>query len=483
MGTTAQYVMISETELQEILAGGAEKFLGNLRDEHYGSNQRLKNIDNAIKQASSVTCLASFDLENMRSLMTAAAQEAFSNLKQQQALSRQRLGSADPSERINELCKLYAKNDYPGLDWADRAEALGLTEDELALQAKQQGLHLCLDVDKQWNSLHELLTGITLRERRDEDALLRAKPFIDQSKLNPAFPNRCAIDLEEARVVVRSVCRKLYCLTQQLEANVPELHYPDHECPENDVCDLIAALDFGIIYSVQGKLFSNLMLVAALQKNNDVALIKSCGDELMELAECANSLQSLIIDVPVNVRVDELSESLMRMAALIKEEDDYETELSENELNESAQCIKSTQLLITDIVVTFGASPDTLARIRREHDRLSRLEEAIRNKKGAPRLHHSIYFPGDPALVQLIDSMSDEDLLSLAVSGDKSLQGDARCLTVDQVQAIAKVLQPLTSNELATKHSVCGFSVFDEFKKFYLRAAQYRDAALVRWIY
>lgn len=204
--------MITEQELQQILADGAEKFLDDLRDEHHGSNQCIKNIQNTIKQESSVNSLTSLNLEKIRTLMTDLAKEAFSNVRQQQALSQQRIQSADRCEQLDELCRLYAKNDYSGWDWPEKAEALGLSEDELALQARKRGLHLCLDLDKQWNALHELLTGMTLKERRDQEALSRATSFIEQAKQNPAFPNGCVLDIEEARDVLQSVGKKIYRL-------------------------------------------------------------------------------------------------------------------------------------------------------------------------------------------------------------------------------------------------------------------------------
>lgn len=227
------------------------------------------------------------------------------------------------------------------------------------------------------------------------------------------------------------------------------------------------------------------MFIAALQKINNRTVIKACNDELVRLAECAKSIQFLTIDVPVKLRIDELRKSLMSIATLPADElDDYRTKL-EDELNESEKCMISTESLINDIVVKSAASADTVVRLKTEYDRLSKLREAIRNIDGAPLYHYLTYFPEDSMIVRRIDSMSDADLLSLAVSGGKHVSGSANCLSVDEVQAIAKVIQPLTSSELATRHDpfeMTGGEGFDEFKKFYLRAAKYQDAVLVRWI-
>src|SRR5262249_16863674 len=107
---------------------------------------------------------ASLDWSKVRSAMQTRALDAFAQIKARKAHSADRLNSADRSIQLDELCRLYARDDWY---WHDKAEQLGVSEDELAKEAEKRGLHLQFDLDKSWDQLHALLTGISLRERAD----------------------------------------------------------------------------------------------------------------------------------------------------------------------------------------------------------------------------------------------------------------------------------------------------------------------------
>ena len=84
------------------------------------------------------------------------------------------------------------------------------------------------------------------------------------------------------------------------------------------------------------------------------------------------------------------------------------------------------------------------------------------------------------------ERLPDDELLSLAVSGGTLCPGqnthETTYLTVEQTRAIADVLTPLTSQELARKHHLSESEDsydFYQFKKFYLRAASLEAGVLV----
>ncbi len=109
MGMTAQYVRVTNAELQQILSGDAEK-VDDLMDE---------KLDMAVKV---------------------------------------HVGGSGKVEAVDILCKRYSVSGQ----WQyieGKATECGLSEDDLLREVKARGLHVWFDLDKSYNELHLLLTG------------------------------------------------------------------------------------------------------------------------------------------------------------------------------------------------------------------------------------------------------------------------------------------------------------------------------------
>ncbi len=105
MGITAQYVRVTDVELRDILANGANK------------------VDAILDSRLMV-----------------------------------RVGVAEKGNQVDSLCQTYAESGHWHYIEAKAAEC-GLSEEELIAASKKRGFHLWFDLDKLYNELHVLLTG------------------------------------------------------------------------------------------------------------------------------------------------------------------------------------------------------------------------------------------------------------------------------------------------------------------------------------
>jgi hypothetical protein len=477
--------MLTEPELHEILAGGAKKIINAIHDETFGANpNRKQNQDDvqksiadalssldASKLRSSLEAnpdlkqgqdpqkliteaLSSLDWSKVHSAMTAQVQEAFSQIHQRNARSQERLQSDDRSIQLDELCRVYARDTW---DWSVKAEYLGLSEDELVKEAQKRGLHLQLDLDKSWDQMHKLLTGITLRERAALARLSRAQPWIEKAKLNTSFPSRCVTDIEESRAAVQAAHEEMLQAWEKLEYRVQNLPpATDEDSPEEDALrDLFQLVDDIVtrrVWSAPKSLYDTLLQVAALQKRNDEALIKRSADRLTEAAKLAKLIESSMMDLLIKLRASTLGEADQTLAKRVSDESDRLSNL----------------LSVRGWLLDF-------------------LEESTPYRP-----------PG---------SSDDTELLSIAVAGGTDIPDTdgASYLTLEQVKAIANVLERLTHDEtvgveeggypgvqqLQAQLKEIAKAVgdlplvtrrpdnFDRFKAFYIRAAQNKNGVLV----
>jgi hypothetical protein len=479
--------MLTEAELHEILAGGAKKIIDAIHDETFGASpnrkQSQEDVEKSIADALSsldtsklrsvleanpalkesqegpqmiVDALSSLDWSKVHSAMQAHIEEAFSQIHQRNSRSRERLQSDDRSIQLDELCRVYARDTW---DWSVKAEYLGLSEDELAKEAQKRGLHLQLDLDKSWDQMHELLTGITLRERRDLAYLSRAQPWIEKAKLNASFPSRCVIDIEESKIAVEAARKEMYQAWKKLEYRV--LNLPpatEEDSPEEDALrdlfQIVNDIVTGKIWHTPETLYSTLMQIAAMQKRNDEALIKKSADKLRESAKLAKLIESSMTDLLMKLRAGTLGEADQKLATRVYDESTHLSNL----------------LCVRGWLLDF-------------------LEESTPYRP-----------PG---------SSDDTELLSIAVAGGTNIPDTdgASYLTLEQVKAIANVLEQLTHDEtvgveegsypgvhqlqaqlkeiaqvaddlpLVTRQPC----MFDRFKAFYVRAARSNNGVLVKF--
>jgi hypothetical protein len=386
MGIEAHYVMVTGSELQQLLAGGTEKIIDGFRDEY-----------------SSLYGTQLFNLNDLR--------------------------SAGRAVQLDMICKRYALGDSW---WRAQAEAFSLSEDEIVEEAKRRGFHLWLDLEKKFADMDALLARLSLCQLGDPDPLSRALPSVEEAKCNPAFPGRWVIDIEESRNAVRGM---LDWVKRQAQAKLQA------ECPRmgDDLMDVADFYDVDAddLYDFLGmpvyELDSILRHVATMQADNDAALIKACQADLIGLAQCAKSIQSLLTNILAKLRANELSE----------------------------------------------AKSDMLLKVPAECHRLKTVLARMDTQRSAIR-----YFGEQPIPDQPISSMSDKELLSIAVYARKRVPPgrwtNAAYLAIDEVRAIAKPLERLTYTEIVENQDRhVGEKLFDEFKTFYVTAAEVQSGVLL----
>src|SRR5271170_1173777 len=178
MGTTAEYVTVTKPELEQLLSGALPSLPDDLYDERYGFTPRFAPTQDTFQQEVAANPLTLLDQTKVRSYV----EQMFARVRQQQELSEQRLQSGDSEDKRDEICKLYAWGERLWRPGAVAADFGGLSEDQLALEATRRGHHLRFDLDKRWDTMHALLTGITLRERWNLAVLSRAQPWIEKAK-------------------------------------------------------------------------------------------------------------------------------------------------------------------------------------------------------------------------------------------------------------------------------------------------------------
>lgn len=429
MGTTAEYVMIDNEELEKLLASDAQKIIDDLYDERWGFRPRFEPTEDTFQKEIAANPFTILNHEKVRTYM----EQILSNVREQQSHSQQRLHSGDRQEQIDEICKLYAWGQRRWQRWDTAKVFGGLSEDELALEAIKRGYHLRFDLDKSWDTMHEFLTGITLREKGDEAVLASAMPSIKRARSNASFPVGCVLSIEEARNAIHSMNKEVQLICRQVNHKFNKVYAETGDCPD-DLRDLLASIEqlSRETSTASRALYISLMNIAALQKDNDDAAINANHAEFMAAEKCAQSIQSLSTNILLKIRASVLDEPELVMAKKLREE-----------------AIEIKQLLT----------------------------KKVRERPW------SLYFTQQPKDYK---SISEGDLLSMAVSGGKDVPGlerhEASYVTVDHTRAIAALLESLTSDELARQHALSELADWEEFyqfKKFYLRAAQFGAGVLV----
>lgn len=456
--------MVSKQEMNRLLDGSAPTLADDLYDERYGFRTPFEppTVD-AFQAAIAANPLLMLD----RGSVTGYVEQIMEKVRTQQALSEQRMHSGDPEEKLNEIIKLYA---WGELSWSGEVsrEFGGLSEEELVAEAINRGHHLRLDLDKRWDAMHQLLTGMTLRERRKLTTLANAQEWIEKAKNNDSLPSDLVNEIESARNAIYGMDKEMQQYRNELAC---KLHAVDQESDEALSADNVQAqLLSGVIQSAwraPGTLHRTLLQVAAMQKQIEEQDIGSF-DAACKSAEARLQQSMNLVGAPIRSSAP----VYMTWAQLI------------NGLVESAKSARLIESILNDIVLRM--------RTRQLSD--SELRTAMQVDAECQRLDTLLSVPGwrnhfSSLAVTTISTtrLSDADeLLSLAVSGGHLCPGpnaqEASYLTVDQTRAVADLLVPLTSQELSRKHHLRESEDsydFYQFKKFYLRAASLEAGVIV----
>lgn len=430
MGITANYTTINKDELLLIMAGGAVQLVDDIYDDRYSFGPRFQPRDDSFQKEVAANPLVLLDYEKLKTNV----EQMFANLREAQELSRKRLDSLDNEERIDEICKLYSRDERRRMPCDVPREFGGFTEDELVQECIKRGYRFWLDLDKRWDTMHELLTGVTLREQRDERVLEAAGFFLEQAEKSADLPDGVIRNLREARVSLMSATKLVNYSISHLETMVNETYQKSDDCPEEILDAYSTAQEIrSELAMALPALHRSLMNIAAIEKENDRSIFKANQNQLVTAGECAQSIQTISAEISGKARSNELTESDRELSRLIFQK-----------AMDIRQCL-TTSLRERPWLLYFGQ-----------------------------------YEVAAPA--------TDKDFLSLAVAGGKDAPGmpmnshQPSFLTIEEVGAIADILRPLECKELAHRHNVPDLEEWDEFyqfKKFYVRASQLNSGVLV----
>ncbi len=271
-----------------------------------------------------------------------------------------------------------------------------------------------LDLDKEWEEMHTLLTGESLTQNHETVVQSMLRSNLNQAAQNPSFPKDSLIEIEEAATAVKEIEQEL----RKLLRKTPWQSNAKHSLAEQK-------MNFA-----PGILTRQLVVIAGLRTHCPDEFIARCYNDLVDFARGAKSVQAFLTDMLIKLRAKDYSE-IMEIGDRVRSETYRLHDLQQKLIKVQIDCQSSSIPKMT--------------------------QQTTHQKSPSP--------------------LDQSDLLSMAISGGAPFPGtdSFSYINVEQVIAINEKLQRVTYKELAstTDIDIDDFEArFQELKKFYFDAAK-----------
>jgi Domain of unknown function (DUF1877) len=262
-----------------------------------------------------------------------------------------RLGTDD----ISRFCWEYTwvRVSTPGMRWTGSsaeqyAKQLGLIEEQVKKEIELRGLHLWLDLDKVWNEMHILLTGKDFIKSADPFQQ-RVKPLVARAEQNTAFAKdviaKMVQSADKAEEIVRQSLKLIKTKQKQCKGGT-------------DKNRLFSDLRQQIAFA-PSLLSRQMTMIAGMEEHYDATVIAQCENQLLKSANSAMAIKALMTDLLTKLTQEEF-ETIGNLGQKISKESGLLLQLQQEILSITINAPKkdSSAAAIADKTITRSKFAD-----------------------------------------------------------------------------------------------------------------------------